>query len=137
MKLATTCIRASIPGVGLTTFEDRQGSPIVRKLPYDVVYTDFRLTFINTDNHYERNVFDLWMGLIYDHNTNSFEYAEKYYSTIEVYQLDNTLSPIKKVTLYEVYPTNIGDIELSYDSGDTFEQFDVEFAYTYWKAENL
>ena len=33
---------------------------------------------------------------------------------------------------FDIFPTNISAIDLSYDTGDTIEEFTVEFQVQYW-----
>ena len=37
-------------------------------------------------------------------------------------------SLLKAYQFTEIFPVTVGDIALSYDTGDTIEEFDVEFA---------
>ena len=34
----------------------------------------------------------------------------------------------------DIFPTNISQIDLSYDTGDTIEEYTVEFQVQYWTA---
>ena len=34
---------------------------------------------------------------------------------------------LKEYEFIDIFPTTVGDIALSYDTGDTIEEFDVEF----------
>ena len=38
----------------------------------------------------------------------------------------------KAYKFYGIFPTNISAIDLSYDTGDTIEEFTVEFQVQYW-----
>ena len=38
----------------------------------------------------------------------------------------------KAYKFYGIFPTNISAIALSYDTGDTIEEFTVEFQVQYW-----
>ena len=39
---------------------------------------------------------------------------------------------LRTYKFYDIFPTNIGEIALSYDTGDTIETFDVEFQVQYF-----
>jgi tetrahydromethanopterin S-methyltransferase subunit B len=39
-----------------------------------------------------------------------------------------------KYKFYDIFPTNVSAIDLSYDSSDTIEEFTVEFQVQYWTA---
>ena len=42
------------------------------------------------------------------------------------------LEVVKTYQFYDVFPTNISAIDLSYDTADTIEEFTVEFQVQYW-----
>jgi hypothetical protein len=35
---------------------------------------------------------------------------------------------------YDIFPTNVSQIDLSYDTSDTIEEYTVEFQVQYWTA---
>ena len=45
-------------------------------------------------------------------------------------------SVLRTYKFYDIFPTNISEIALSYDTGDTIEQFDVEFQVQYFTIGN-
>jgi len=47
------------------------------------------------------------------------------------------LENAKQYKFYGIFPTNISAIDLSYDTGDTIEEFTVEFQVQYWAPSNL
>ena len=42
----------------------------------------------------------------------------------------------KSYKFYDIFPTNISAIDLSYDSSDAIEEFTVEFQVQYWAPSN-
>ena len=45
----------------------------------------------------------------------------------------NIPSPkLRTYRFYDIFPTNVSQIDLSYDTGDTIEEFTVEFQVQYW-----
>ena len=53
-----------------------------------------------------------------------------------VYQLDRDGSVLRKYKFHDVFPTNVSQIDLSYDSSDTLEEFTVELQVQYWTARD-
>ena len=51
-----------------------------------------------------------------------------------VYQLDRQGDVMRKYRFYDVFPSNISEIPLSYDSSDQIEEFTVELQVQYWEA---
>jgi len=47
------------------------------------------------------------------------------------------LAAAKQYRFYGIFPTNISAIDLSYDTGDTIEEFTVEFQVQYWAPADL
>jgi len=42
---------------------------------------------------------------------------------------------LRSYRFYGVFPTNISQIDLSFETGDTIEEFTVEFQVQWWSAE--
>jgi hypothetical protein len=41
-------------------------------------------------------------------------------------------TPLRTYLFYDIFPTNVSQIDLSYDSSDTIEEYTVEFQVQYW-----
>ena len=51
-----------------------------------------------------------------------------------VEQLDKDGNVTKTYTLRGAFPTNVSQIDLSYDQSDAIEEFTVEINYQYWES---
>ena len=51
-----------------------------------------------------------------------------------VYQLDRDGSTLRSYHFYDIFPTNISAIDLSYESTDTIQEFTVELQVQWWEA---
>jgi hypothetical protein len=40
---------------------------------------------------------------------------------------------LKTYTFFDIFPTNVSAIDLSYDSADSIEEYTVEFQVQYWE----
>ena len=98
------------------------------------------VTVINDEDFKLRNAFEEWMDLIakLDNNLGATS-PDAYMVDAEVFQLgrgstkastdsggsDNTV--LKQYKFQSIFPTSLSAIDLSYDTGDTIEEFTVEF----------
>ena len=98
------------------------------------------ITVINDEDFKLRNAFEEWMDLIakLDNNLGATS-PDAYMVDAEVFQLgrgsgkastdstgtDNAV--LKQYKFQSIFPTSLSAIDLSYDTGDTIEEFTVEF----------
>ncbi len=116
------------------------------KVAGDRTIDNWTVTIINDEKFNLRNAFEAWTELIakLDNNmgaTNPGSYMVDAY----VYQLGRSEGSalkegsnktnagennavLKAYQFVDIFPITVGDIALSYDTGDTIEEFDVEFA---------
>lgn len=123
------------------------------KIPGDRTFEPWTATFYNTTDFDLRAAFEQWInvGNKTDESLGTFEFGGDsfggYFTDIIVRQLDkNPKSEGGSVTgagknkvlrsykLVGAWPTSVGAINLSYDSNDQIEEFDVEFQYQYLDA---
>ena len=72
-----------------------------------------------------------WMSEIYDINTGASETFSRL-ETVTLTLLDNKLNPTKKIKFEGMYPTGLGEVTLSQESGENVATMDVTFEYQYW-----
>lgn len=126
------------------------------KIAGDRTFDVWTITVINDIDFSIRNAFERWMNGINKHdNATGYINPVQYQCDAIVYQLGrNTLastqnsapgtgSPInassnypvlKQYLFHGVFPTNIGAIEVSYDSSDSIEEFTVDLQVQWWDA---
>ena len=132
------CKAAAIPSFTLGTIEvPFRGRRI--KIPGDRSFGDWTATFMMDGGHRIRQAFLEWTNYIKTHNEESDILGSNdadYYSTIDIKHLksDGTISRYYK--LYEVFPTEVSAVDLSYDSTDALEEFTVSFQYHYLDSSN-
>ena len=51
-----------------------------------------------------------------------------------VHQLDRDGSILRSYKFWDIFPTNISAIDVSYETGDTIEEFTVELQVHWWEA---
>ena len=45
----------------------------------------------------------------------------------------SAITPLKTYTFFDIFPTSVSAIDLSYDSSDAIEEYTVEFQVQYWE----
>ena len=110
------------------------------KVAGDRTIDPWTVTVINDENFLLRNAFENWTQQIADLSTNiGATLPESYMTNAKVYQLgrgsqvssENSSGDrnvvLKEYEFVDIFPTNVSAIDLSYDTGDTIEEFTVEF----------
>jgi len=110
------------------------------KVAGDRTIDPWTVTVINDEGFLLRTAFEAWSNLIANLDTNlGATSPDAYMRNAKVYQLgrgsslasrDSTGSAnvvLKEYEFIDIFPTNVSQIDVSYDSGDTIEEFTVEF----------
>jgi hypothetical protein len=122
------------------------------KVAGDRTFDVWSVTIINDENFLLRNAFETWMqGISKNSNNTGATTPGDYMTNALVHQLgrgaDNgiesstnssivngsAITPLKTYTFFDIFPTNVSAIDLSYDSSDTIEEYTVEFQVQYWE----
>lgn len=136
-QMSLLCKSAAVPGftVGVIEVPFRAGRRI--KIPGDRTFADWTVTVINDENHTVRSAFNAWVDYISTSDYDSTSKAkggsvtQDYYSTVLVNHLDAQGEVVRKYQLEMAYPTDVGALDLSFDSTDTISEFTVNFQYHY------
>ena len=133
------CKSAAIPGLTIGVIEVPLQGGRRMKLPGDRTFAEWTATFIADQSHGLRSGFEKWMAGIVNFNFNTAAKASgqitgDYKQNIVIQQLNSNGSPVTggTYTLKDAFPTDISQIDLSYDTTDTIEEFTVTFQYTYY-----
>lgn len=136
--LTLQCETAELPGKTLQTADVKIYGPIF-KVPYNVQYTDMTLTFICTNDFYERKLFDQWMEAIAPNDTYNMRFPKAsllakeqaytgYMTKITVIQYDDVVKQIYAVDLIDAFPIGVAAQPLSW-AEEGFHRVSVQFAY--------
>ena len=104
------------------------------KIAGDRTFDEWTITVINDTDFALRSSFERWMNSIVKvsdgaGNTNPEDYTKDAY----VYQLDRNGDTLRKYHFYDVFPTQVAPIELSYDA-QGIQEFTVELQVQWWEA---
>ena len=129
--LALQCEHAELPGKSLMTHDVKVYGPSF-KVPYTAQYQPIQLTFICTNDFYERKLFDRWLEAIIPNDTHNTRFAKdestRYMTNITITQYDDFIKQIYAIKLIDAFPISIASQELSW-SNEGFHRVTVEFAY--------
>ena len=135
-NLALQCEAAELPGKTMTTADVKIYGPTF-KVPYQTQYGDTSLTFLCTNDFYERKLFDRWMEAIHPTDTNNLRYPKgnntRYLSNIKIVQYDEFIKQIYAIELIDAFPVGIAPQSLSW-SEENFHRLQVSFAYQKYKV---
>ena len=101
----------------------------------DRTFDPWSVTIINDTDFNVRNSFEQWMNGINQHKQNTgLTQPSSYMADMIVEQLDKDGTVEKTYNIRGTFPTNLGAIELSYDSENAIEEFEVELQVQYWES---
>jgi hypothetical protein len=122
---------ASVVGTVLVPFRGRQ-----LKIAGDRTFDPWTITVINDTDFKVRNAFERWMNGINQHRNNTgLTNPIDYQADLQVAQLDKAGNEVKVYNFRSTFPTAVSAIELSYDSVDMIEEFQVELQVQYWESD--
>ena len=133
------CKAASLPASTIANIDVPFRGRIF-KVAGDRTIDVWSVTVINDEDFKLRNAFEEWMNIIakLDNNLGATQ-PESYMTNAKVFQLgrgstksstSNTGDAnvvLKEYEMIDIFPTSVSAIDLSYDTGDTIEEFTVEF----------
>ena len=101
----------------------------------DRIFEPWTITVINDTNFAVRNAMERWMNGINEHTANTgLVNPVDYQADMIVEQLNKAGESVKRYDLRGLFPTNISQIELSFDAENQIEEFQVEFQVQYWES---
>jgi hypothetical protein len=135
-NLALQCEAAELPGKTLTTADVKIYGPTF-KIPYQTQYSDTSLTFLCTNEFYERKLFDRWMEAIHPSDTNNLRFPKgsksRYMTNIKIIQYDDFIKQIYAVELIDAFPIGVAPQSLSWGD-DAFHRLQISFAYQKYRT---
>lgn len=134
--LALQCESAEIPGKTFATADVKIYGPTF-KVPYQTQYADTTLTFLCTNEFYERKLFDRWMEAIMPTDTNNLRFPKgeksRYLTNIKIIQYDEFIRQIYAVELMDAFPIGVAPQTLSW-SEDGFHRLSIQFGYQKYRT---
>lgn len=101
-------------------------------------FAPWSVTILNDTNFLIRNVMERWTNGVLNYTaTNGIMRPTDYQVDMSVYQLDRNDRIIKTYRFFDAYPTNIGEIQLAFDTNNQIEEFTCEFTYNYFTTDGI
>ena len=138
------CKSAALPATNVGTVELPFRGRVI-KVPGDRTYETWTGTFYMDDAFALRSAYEKWIQLTNDveANTANSDIVDTWVD-IQVTQLDKfggdgaadgKLTELRQYNLVSAWPVSVSQVSLAYDNNDSYEEFDVEFAYQYHTTE--
>ena len=125
---------AALPASNITPIEINFRGRIL-KIAGDRTFDTWTITVINDTDFIIRSAFEKWMNSINKLSDGTgLQNPASYQADTYVHQLDRDGSTLRTYQFYDIFPTNISQIDLSYETTDTLEEFTVEMQVHWWKA---
>ena len=107
----------------------------ILKIAGDRTFETWTITVLNDTDFSIRSAFEKWMNIINKMSdaTGGVD-PEAYQKDAVVKQLDRDGSVLRSYKFWDIFPTNISTIDLSYETTDTLEEFTVELQVQWWEA---
>ena len=118
------------------------------KIAGDRTFDEWTITVINDTDFAIRGSFERWMNSMSKVSDNAGNInPEDYTNDAYVYQLGRAgvdagsqssqanMPILRTYKFYSVFPTNVSQIDLSYDSSDAVEEFTVTLQVQWWEAD--
>ena len=132
-KIEFLCKAANIPAATL-------GEVVVPfrghnlKLAGERTFADWQITVINDVEFSVRSGLEAWQEEIQALDSGEGSTTTDYLiSRAFVEQLNKDDSVLARYEFFNMFPKNLGAIELSYDTVDALEEFTVDFTFSHWE----
>ena len=125
---------AALPASNITPIDVNFRGRILKIAGYRTFDT-WTVTVLNDVDFSIRSAFEKWMNLINKMEDNTGEQDPAIYQPdAYVHQLDRDGSTLRTYKFHDVFPTQVSQIDLSYETTDAIEEFTVEFQVQWWEA---
>lgn len=107
----------------------------ILKIAGDRTFETWTITVMNDVDFSIRSAFEKWMNVINKMSDGTgIANPALYQKDAIVKQLDRDGSLLRSYKFWDIFPTNLSTIDLSYETTDTIQEFTVEMQVHYWEA---
>lgn len=126
------CKGASIPASTIASVDVPYMGRVI-KVQGNRTYEDWTVTIYNDEGFVIRTLLEAMHTKMNDAKANTSTEVVGHTATVVQLGLDG--NPSRKYEFSGMFPTEIGSIELAWDSNDTVEEYTVTFAYNFWEVK--
>jgi hypothetical protein len=144
-KFTFLCKAAALPASNIAPIDIPFRGRIL-KVAGDRTFDTWTITVINDEDFMYRRVFEAWMQNVGQYSDHSgLTEPASYMTNATVRQLGRAVvaqesgqgtggnaNILAQYEFVDIFPTNISQIDLSYETSDTIEEFTVEFQVQFW-----
>ena len=125
---------AALPASNITPIDVNFRGRIL-KIAGDSTFDTWTVTVINDTDFSVRSAFEKWMNVINRlSDATGFNNPADYQQDAYIHQLDRDGSTLRTYKFYDIFPTNLSQMDLSYETTDTIEEFTVELQVLYYES---
>ena len=125
---------AALPASNITPIDVYFRGRIL-KIAGDRTFDTWTITVINDTDFAIRSAFEKWMNQINRlSDATGAQNPEDYQEDAYVHQLDRDGSTLRTYKFFDLFPTNISQVDLNYETVDTIQEFTVELQVLYWES---
>lgn len=129
------CKAAQLPGSMIDNMQIMyRGRPV--NFAGERTFQPWVISVYNDTTFSIRNAMERWSeGVLNNAQTNGRVNPRDYQVDLLVHQMDRNGATVKTYKFVDAYPTEIGQIQLDYETNNQIEMFDVTFTYNYWTSD--
>lgn len=140
------CRSAGLPASSIGTVEVPFRGRVI-KLAGDRTFESWTVTMFADKDLSIRGYFEKWLDKMNEHRSGA-GYTDNYFRDLKVEQFQrglgstsdasNASAPHNVIRTYKfinAFPTNVSQIDLSYDNNNSIAEYTVEFQYDWWEVE--
>lgn len=137
-KISFTCIAAAIPESTIGIVEiPFMGRPV--KVPGDKTFNDWQVNILIDNDFLGRKAFEEWHNGILGFHSNVTTPDRvnpiNVFASAQIFTLDRADQVTNHYKIDAMFPTAVGEIQLSYSENDTVMQQSVSFAINGWSSD--
>lgn len=144
IKFQFSCKASSLPASEIGVIDVYYKGRAVKFMGDRPPFPNWTVTVYNDEDFLVRNAFERWLSAMNAHvgnvmsapiTPNPYSYKADAVVTHESTGSPNLVGssvPIKQVKIVGMLPVRVGEIVLDWETTNTIETFEVEFAYDYW-----
>ena len=139
--LPMLCDSVNIPGVSLQTDQVRhKGYGLFEQRPTQATFEDITVTLIADAKGLVLDFLHKWMALVTNYDGESekstygiasetFNYPEEYWGTIEIYLYDSNANKYVTYVVHKAFPIAVGAVQMGWENSDTLMRIPASFSY--------
>lgn len=154
-RISLRCEASELPSRSFSNVTQKTYGP-EKLFPIQTVYSKINLTFMCSDDMYEKWIFDSWMNYISNASffpfptgimdvidmviegsptvNYDFQYKNHYESFILITQYNLKGEPSYYSGLFHAFPVSVNELPLAWNNGDAYHRLTVTFAYNYFNS---